>query len=423
MFLGINILLLIVQASLGVLVGYLLLLTAAAWRARKHTPLETREPRHRFLILVPAHNEERLLPELLASLDRLDYPKALYSIHVVADNCSDNTADFARRGGATAHSRMDHQRPGKGYALQWLYNRLLAMGEPHDAVVFLDADSVVSPNFLEVMAARLARGERAIQAYYAVRNPERSWVGSMRALAFAVLHYLRPQGRTLLGGSAGLKGNGMAFSAQVIRRHEWSASVTEDIELHMALLLEGERVTFAPEAVVWGEMPDTLAKTQSQHSRWEGGRLQLARRYVPQLLNEAWTASKKGLFGRAFMLFDAAMEHLIPPFSVLLGLSGLLFLSSLTLFVIQIVSPARNDFPSRLATSILPLINLVFGAGLILGQLVYLFSGLRMAQAPEHVYRTLLYAPRYMLWKIRQYVQVLHAGEQRDWVRTTRHES
>jgi cellulose synthase/poly-beta-1,6-N-acetylglucosamine synthase-like glycosyltransferase len=252
------ILLLSAEAVLALMISYLLLLTGAALFAPRYTKLRQNGPTQRFLILVPAHNEERLLPSLLANLHQLDYPATLYAIHVVADNCSDQTAELARASGAFAHERVDDDRRGKGYALQWLMQRLWASAEPHDAVLILDADSIVSPNFLTVMDARLARGERAIQAYYAVRDPQSSWSASLRSVALAALHYLRPLGRMPLGGSAGLKGNGMVFAAEILRAYQWSASLTEDIEYHMALILGGQRVAFAPDAIVWAEMPSSL---------------------------------------------------------------------------------------------------------------------------------------------------------------------
>ena len=164
--------------------------------------------------------------------------------------------------------------------------------EPHDAILIMDADSSISPNFLRVMDARLARGERVIQSYYAVRDPEQSWSVSLRYVALAALHYLRPLGRMVLGGSMGLKGNGMVFAADILKKHEWSASITEDIEFHMALVLDGERVMFAPDAVVEAEMPQDLAGSQTQNTRWEQGRLEMARTYVPKLLRQARLAAE-----------------------------------------------------------------------------------------------------------------------------------
>jgi cellulose synthase/poly-beta-1,6-N-acetylglucosamine synthase-like glycosyltransferase len=226
----------------------------------------------------------------------------------------------------------------------------------------------------------------------------------------------------VLGGSAGLKGNGMVFSADVMKRHVWPASVTEDIELHMDLLLDGERVTFAPDAIVWAEMPDTLAGSQSQNDRWEQGRIQMARAYVPRLLRRAWTERGNG---RAFLLFDAAMEHIIPPFSVLMALSGLGFLFSLLLTAAQAAGfkkrvGERPSVKERSILDYLPRVNLLVAIFIIFGQVFYLVAGLRLARAPRNVYLALLYAPGYVVWKTVQYGRVLLGKKDKEWVRTAR---
>ena len=389
------------ERVLALLVGYLLLLTGTACLASRRTPLPPGGPTQRFLILIPAHNEERLLPSLLNNLNQLDYPRSLYTVHVVADNCTDKTADLARQHGAVAHERTNHEKRGKGYALQWLLQQIWQTNVPHDAIVILDADSIVSENFLRVMDARLARGERAIQAYYAVRDPDRSRSISLRYAALAVLHYLRPQGRMVLGGSAGLKGNGMVFAADLMKTHEWSASLTEDIEFHMGLVLAGTRVTFAPDAIVWAEMPDTLADSHTQNVRWEQGRMEMVRNYVPQLLQEAWAR-------QSFVLFDAAIEQLIPPFSILAGASFASFIGALLL-------PCNQKKQGILNKS-----GVALGLFLILGQVIYLFAGLILARAPKGVYIALLDAPRFVAWKILLYVRVLLGFDQDGWTRTTR---
>ncbi len=405
----IQIVLLLIQIILAGLTSYLLLLTVAAWYKSRQTDNPSGEQTNRFLILVPAHNEERLLPELLTNLHQLDYPQSLYAVHVVADNCTDQTAEFARQGGAIAHERVNDAQRGKGFALQWLLQRLQQANEPHDAIVILDADSIVSPNFLRVMDGRLARGERVIQAYYAVRNPDQSWAVSLRYAALAVLHYLRPLGRMALGGSAGLKGNGMVFVADILKQHEWSASVTEDIEFHMTLVLAGERVMFAPDAVVEAEMPHTLTGSQVQNSRWEHGRLEVARRYIPALFRGAGSAIKQKKYGRAYLFFDAVMEHIIPPFALLTGLSGLSFLTALLLFF---VAPNNS----------LGLISLILGSLIIVGQIIYIFYGLYLVKASRKVYEALLYAPVFIVWKIGVYIQVLLGRGDKGWVRTERNE-
>jgi 1,2-diacylglycerol 3-beta-glucosyltransferase len=414
----IRMVLLLCETLLAAPVAYLLLLTGAAIagaiqkrpRAEKQ-PAGATAPATRFLILVPAHNEEALLPATLDSLFRLDYPRDLYAVHVVADNCDDRTAELAAARGAHVHERWDPEARGKGYALRWLLERVWAAGEPsgaigHDAVVILDADSVVTPNFLSAMAARLERGERVIQAYYAVRDPQRSWGAGLRYAALTAVHYLRPSGRMALGGSTGLKGNGMVFAADIPRRFCWTNDLAEDVEYHMQLILAGERVTFAPEAVVYAEMPTTLRGAQTQNVRWERGRLEQVRRYVPQLMAAAASAEAEGAAGakgarRRFLLFDAAAEQLIPPFSVIAG-------ATLALLPAAILTRARR------ATAL--------GLALVAGEAVYSLAALVLARAPVSVYRALLYAPVFVAWKCWLYVRVLLGLDRAGWVRTARRE-
>ncbi len=388
----IHILLLVISGGLVAIVGYLLVLTAAAFRAPRTTPSRGTAPNRRFLFLIPAHNEERLLSNLLDNLRQIDYPSGLYTVHVVADNCTDRTADIARQSGAVVHERFNQELVGKGYALEWLLQQIWDSGEPHDAIVILDADSIVSANFLTIMDARMARGERVIQAYYAVRDPESSWSAGLRSVALMAVHYLRPQGRMVLGGSVGLKGNGMVFAADIVKQHRWTASLTEDIEYHMALILAGERTTFAPDAIVWAEMPNSLGAAQSQNVRWERGRLQMVRRYVPQLLITSFRQ-------RNFMLFDAAVEQIIPPLSIV-AVTNVVCLGAALLL---------QSIP-----------GILLGGSALLGQFVYILAGLILGRAPRKVYQALLYAPAFIAWKIWLYVRILIGRDRKGWIRTAR---
>ena len=383
-------LILLLELALSIEVGYLLLLTIAALFAPRRTPIRT-EPTSRFVILVPAHNEELLIERTVGSLLHLDYPSSLVSVQVIADNCTDRTAELAAHAGATVVERSDPERRGKGYALDYALTRLWESGQAVDGIVIVDADTDVSPNFLTVMDARLARGERAVQAYYAVRDPDRSWNVALRYAALAVLHYLRPQGRMALGASVGLKGNGMLFAADIMRAQRWSASITEDIELHMRLVLAGERVTFAPDAIVWAEMPNTLKDSASQNTRWERGRVQTLRSYGPTLLRQA-------LARHSYILLDACIEQLIPPTSLLVMLNGLCLVASI--------------FVSR--------VGLIIALADLIGMLIYILAGLAFARAPRKVYFALLYAPVMVIWKSWVYLRVLLSPDRQGWVRTAR---
>ena len=402
---GASVLLTVPNLLIGLVSSYLALLTAAAWRARLRGDAQTRRPTgptHRFLVLVAAHNEERVLGDTLRSLVALDYPATHLRVHVVADNCDDATADIARAHGVEVHDRVAPDAPGKGPALTWLLQRLWDRGDAHDAVAVFDADTVVSPDFLRVMDARLSRGERVIQGYYAARDPGNSWAVAIRYAALAVRHYLRPLARTSYGSSAGLHGNGMVVAADLMRSRSWSAHLTEDIEFEAELLLDGERVTFAPDAVIEAEMPRRLEDAASQTARWERGRIAIVRRYVPALLR----AAADGRTARRLQCVDAAVDHLVPPFSFLAFLTAQLGVASTVLWAVRRTRLSRAN------------VGLAVGAAVVQG--AYLASGLRMVGAPPTVWRALLCAPRFVMWKLRVWRGSVMSGDDMSWIRTTR---
>ncbi len=411
-----QIMIFILQVFFFIPVGYLILLTFTAWIAKRDTSIVHKEPGARFIFLIPAHNEERLLPDLLASIRQLDYPATHYQVHVIADNCTDDTATIATSWGAQVHIRFNQEQIGKGYALEYGLQEIRSAGGEPDAYIIVDADSVVSPNFLKVMDHQVAAGAQVVQAYYGVREPGLSWNVSLRYAALTVLHFLRPQGRMVLGGSAGLKGNGMMFGREVLTQHPWPASVTEDIEYHMHLLLSGYTVRFAPDAAVWGEMPERFEQSQSQLDRWESGRMDMARKFVPLLLKAGLQALARGEIRRAYCFLDAVLEHLILPFSLLFGGACLLLCIDAAFLLAAWLFPA---FPWR--TGLL-WSSVWLGLVLVVGQILYLLSGLKLAKAPLIVYRQLLFAPVFIVRKVSQYVKVLAGGKPDEWVKTARNQ-
>jgi len=330
---------------------------------------------------------------LLTSLKRLDYPSDCFEVCLVADNCTDATAEIGREFGARVYERSDSTQQAKGYALRWLLGQLDREGAVYDAYVVVDADSVVAPNFLRAMDGRLAVGAKAIQAYYTVLNPSASAVTALRSTALAAVHYLRPLGRSRVGLSAGLKGNGMCFAAEVMQRFAWRwFTLAEDVEFHLALVEHGVRVEFAPETWVKGDMPVTLKQARSQNARWERGRLDMVKMRVPQLL---WA----GLRTRRWMLVDAAVEQLIPPLSVPFAVAAGASLLGLLL---------RNEGLAMLA------------GGSLAGYVLYLLVGLVLVGAPFRMYVALAWAPIYVAWKLGLYGQSLVAARSTVWVRTAR---
>ncbi|HEY7066113.1 MAG TPA: glycosyltransferase family 2 protein [Chloroflexota bacterium] len=388
----ISISLTLLAVGLALVATYLLGLTLAAFAARGLRP-PTSEARRRFAILIPAHNEEALIGRLLTNLAQLDYPATQYDVCVVADNCHDMTAVQARALGAKVYERFDLAQQAKGFALRWLLQRLREDDARYDAFVVLDADSVVTPDFLRRMDARLEAGSQVIQAYYSVLNAGESSLAALRYAALTAIHYLRPLGRSRLGLSVGLKGNGMCLAAPLLERFSWRwYTLAEDVEFHLALVREGIRVDFAPEAQVLADMPVSYVQAASQNARWERGRLQLMRGHVLGLALD-------GLRQRSALRLDAAAEQCIPPLSVPFALGALCLIGGLAM-------------GSYLAAGLAALS--------LAAQVGYLLAGLALAGAPRRAYVALLGAPLYIAWKVNLYARALVGARTAAWVRTAR---
>src|SRR5579884_582843 len=278
----------------------------------------------RFAVLIPAHNEEALLSDLLGSLSQLAYPKELYSVYVIADNCNDGTADIARRfEGVRVYERFDTEKRGKGYALDWMWQRMEESGLVYDAYLILDADSVVVPRFLEAMNKELVKGTRALQACNTVLNVADSPSTALRWIALTLMNHVRPLGRNRLGGSSTLTGNGMCLSRELLLRHPWRAfGIAEDYQYYLDIVQDGEVVRYVPEAIVRSHMPTTFDSMRTQDVRWEAPSPQQSRwRTALRLLGT-------GLRQRSFVRVEAAAELLAPPLSVLVSTSLLLLAAS-----------------------------------------------------------------------------------------------
>src|SRR6185437_7495205 len=180
--------LLVLEILLALPLLYLLALAVGATIGtirRSRTPVGE-EPASRFAIVVPAHNEELLIGTMLSSLAQIEYPPDRYDIHIIADNCTERTAEIANAAGVHVQVRTDLEHRGKGYALSWAFNLLMNGAIHYDAYVVLDADAVVAPGLLKALARGLARGGSALQSQNAVLNAAESPVSALRWLALSL---------------------------------------------------------------------------------------------------------------------------------------------------------------------------------------------------------------------------------------------
>lgn len=285
----------------------LVLVTLPGLLARRQLPESEGIDARRIAVVVPAHNEEEGLPNTLTSLLSAEEAPAPEDIYVIADNCTDGTAEVARAQGVTVLEREDTVKRGKGHALNWAFSQLLE--KDYIAFINVDADTRVAGNFFRVYRQFFASGGDAGQSAYYVGNPEVNLRTRLMHIAFLAFNFLRPLARRNLGLSGGILGNGFGLSVATLREIPYdSFSIVEDLEYHARLVRAGKQVVFLPETSVYSDMPATAEEAQSQRERWEGGRFRMVMDQTPKLLT--------GLFAEGRVrLIEPLLELLLLPLS------------------------------------------------------------------------------------------------------------
>jgi len=356
---------------------YWLLLAFAAIRPIEPVTLTNHKPSHCFAITIPAHNEDTVIENTVQRLHELDYPSELYSIHIVADHCTDATADLARKAGAIVHERYEGPRTGKGAALSWLFQQVLE-NEDIDAVVIFDADTRVDPQFLRWMDARLSQGDQVIQGQHVIRNPDQGWFAALTWAMFIIDNHFQNQGRVNLGWSAKHMGDSICFRSEILCKMGWGEGLTEDFQLRQRLLLENIGINYEPSAKGYGEAPQNWMKAQAQRARWLRGTADTSKKLGPQLL-------KTALKTRSCLIWDGVMQAYFPSYSTL-------SLLSLVLLALQIVI---NLIRPGTISSILITAWIVYAILLF----CYPFFGLLQIRAPLKAYLVILSGPIFMVWR------------------------
>lgn len=377
-------------------VGYLLLLAfAARWpAARVEMPLK---PTHRFLIAIPAHNEQSVIGATVERLMAMDYPKELFSVHVVADHCTDQTALLAIQNGAISHERFEEPRGGKGTALAWLFNRVLPDSD-YDAVVILDADTQADPCFLRIMDAHLAREAQVIQGQHVILNADFGWFPSLVSAMFLIDNCFQNLGRSNLGFSAKNMGDSICFRTTVLRQIGWGDGLADDYQLRLRLLFAGIRIVYEPGAVGYGEAAPNLVQARSQRTRWLRGTRDASR-------NVRWQLLKEGIRRRNPAQIDGALQAYFPSYSTLtLLVGGLLAFQLLVNWI-----AAEPLIPTALIATWAVMLVILF---------LYPILGLILARAPYRAYLALLFGPFYIGWRTWLALKARFSRTPTIWIRT-----
>jgi cellulose synthase/poly-beta-1,6-N-acetylglucosamine synthase-like glycosyltransferase len=349
--------------------------------------------RPRVAILVPAHDEEggiaKTVTALLAELAPGD------RLLVIADNCSDRTAERARAAGAEVAERNDPEKRGKGFALSFGAN--LLREDPPEVVLVMDADCRVEKGTLADLAKLAHRTGRPAQAVYLMHPPERQGLTSVSAFAFLVRNLVRPSGLSRLGMPCQLTGTGMAFPWELYRDAPPTESfLVEDLLLGHELALRGRAPILCDDVQVGSDFPTGEAAALKQRRRWEHGELSILLGTAPRLLAKGLLRGEPGLIALAL---DAA----VPPLAFLVLLQGATTAAGATLVLV-----GGSSVPLMLSLGSAALL----GVGLSAAWVAHGRELLPLADLAK--------IPRYVLWKLPLYATFLRKGAHSEWERTDR---
>lgn len=382
---------------------YYYYVSVSGWRKRKEE--KDYIPVKKFALVTAAHNEEAVIQYHIESLKNLNYPKELYDIYIIADNCTDKTADVARSEGALVYERFSEQR-GKGFALEWMFEKLFKMEDEkhYDAICLFDADNVVSSNFLLEMNSKLKQGYRSIQGYLDIKNPNDSWVSASYATAYWSMNRMWQLARYNKGLSNALGGTGVCLEYNLLKEYGWGATcLTEDLEFTMKLIANGIKTSWAHDAKVYDEKPVYFSQTWKQRTRWLSGHWDVAFRYMIPLI-------KKGIKERKWYPIDGAI-YLFQPILIMTMLFNCVIGTVAAFFPIPVFGSSLTEIaPAWFWIS--------FG---ILGYL-YPMLGLILEGAPRKAYWYYITYPIYGLtwFPVTVWGLVKHDNQQ-EWAHTVHH--
>ncbi|WP_097025585.1 glycosyltransferase family 2 protein [Clostridium peptidivorans] len=365
---------------------YLCISFFGIWRKKDNTKVN---PQKSFALIVAAHNEEIVIGNIVDSLHGLDYPRELYDIFVIADNCTDQTAAKASSRGAIVYERFNKEKRGKGYALEWMFNNIFKMDKKYDAVAIFDADNLVHKDFLNEINKKMCRGFKVVQGYLDSKNPTDTWITGSYSISFWTSNRMFQLSRSNLGLSNQLGGTGFCIETDILRELGWGATcLTEDLEFTCKLVLNGHKVGWAHDAKIYDEKPLTLVQSWFQRRRWMQGFADVAGRYFFKLL-------KKSIKELNFIALDCALYSIQPIVIILLGISMVIAGFNQGVKVFNIMSNLQNfNGLSNLS------FNMVTIIGLLIAILQFIYTPFILILDKKLNFKIFLYYLLYPIYSI-----------------------
>ena len=330
----------------------------------REAPKRVAKANHRFAVMIAARNERAVISDLIRSIRAQNYPAELIDVFVIADNCTDDTAEIARNAGAHVFERFNDKQVGKGYALDFGYKAICEQfgHKGYEAFFVFDADNVLDANYFREMNVTFDGGAKASTSYRNSKNYDSNWISAGYAVWFIREAKFLNQARLTLSTSCAISGTGFFIAADVLEKAggwKWHL-LTEDIEFSASSIIDGVRIAYCPTAILYDEQPTTFRDSWNQRFRWAKGFYQVFGHYAPRLVKGAFVNQK----GYRFACYDMLMT--VAP-GMLLTIISVLFNAIIIVFGLTGVMTVGNMVVSSLSsilfclTSYL-LVMFVFGA-------------------------------------------------------------
>ena len=352
---------------------------------RKHWNQSQDAKIHRYAAVISARNEAGVIAELIHSLKEQRYPQDCLDVYVVADNCTDNTAEVSRQAGAIVYERFNQNKKGKGYALDFLFRTLHHEGrDKYDGYMIFDADNLVDPNFvLEMNKVYDQGGYGAITCYRNSRNFGANWISAGYAIWFLREARFLNFPRMLLGTNCHVSGTGFLISADVIRENKgWPYHLlTEDIEFSVGCALKGRRIGYCDKAVIYDEQPTAFQQSWDQRLRWSKGFYQVDAKYGMQLVKGFCRKPSRKSWSCYDMFMTVAPGMLLTLVTIAFNLVVCLACLGQPMYIIRAILDVSGSFMLSTVSS--------FYFGLLLYGLLTVLCEWKQIQIPN--YKKILY--------------------------------
>jgi len=254
---------------------------------------------HKYAVVIAARNESAVIANLIESIKKQNYPQDLIDIYVVADNCTDNTAEVAKNAGAIVIERFNRQKVGKGYALDFAFKQIFKSKKKYDGYFVFDADNLLDENFICEMNKVFDNGYKVVTSYRNSKNYDTNWLSAGYSLWFLREAKYLNNSRMILGTGCAISGTGFLVSDDVVRKNNgWKHYLlTEDIEFTIDSTLKGIKIGYCGKAVLYDEQPYLFEQSWNQRLRWAKGFYQVFARYGKELIKNIITK-------RSFSCYD-----------------------------------------------------------------------------------------------------------------------